>query len=106
MATRIGFVTPPAVRVAPAGTRAPGGEPDPKLVEAAREFEAMFVAQLLKQARQAARSLSERESAPGADVYEGWQDDAMARAVASGRGLGLAETLVRQLGGARTSPVR
>lgn len=97
--TRIPPVTPSTAAGKP---RAPA-EADPKLVSAAREFEALFVAQLLKQARQSARALSERETAPGSDVYEDWQDDAIARAVSTGRGFGLAEMLVRQLGGNPTS---
>lgn len=101
-----GLSSGPARPAAPAGGRGGSGEPDPKLVEAAREFEAIFVAQLLRQARASARAISQREPAPGADVYEGWQDEAMARAIAAGRGLGLAEMIVRQLGGAQPSRVR
>lgn len=69
-----------------------------KLKEVAEEFEALFVETILKQARTASRALSgEEKSGMGRDVYEGWQDQHLARAITTGGGIGLAETLYRQL---------
>lgn len=97
---------PAAVARAP-GTSAPGprrtGAPDPKLVEAAHAFEELLVAQLLSQARRAARLVAERPRVPGTDVYESWQDEAAARAIVAGGGFGLADLLVRQLAPRRST---
>lgn len=61
-----------------------------------REFEAILVEQVLRQARSAAHVGAVQKSF-GRGVYESWQDQTTAGALAAGDGIGLAEMLSRQL---------
>ena len=69
---------------------------DAKLLKAAQEFEAFFVAQMLKQMRQAIPS-SDPLHSRGEDMFRDLLDDQVGRDVAQGQGVGLADTLYRQL---------
>jgi Rod binding domain-containing protein len=70
---------------------------DEKLKEVAQEFEAIFLQTLLKEARQGARLLSNPTPSMERETYEAWQDESLARAIASGSGIGLGELIYRQL---------
>jgi flagellar protein FlgJ len=70
---------------------------DEKLKQVSQEFEAIFLQTLLKEARQGARLLSNPTPSMEQETYEGWQDEALARAIASGSGIGLGEMIYRQL---------
>jgi flagellar protein FlgJ len=73
---------------------------DPALREAARQFEGLFVSKLLQQALG-----GDREGGglcgqgPGADVYQGMLETFLSEHLSRGGGLGLADSLVRDLGG-------
>ncbi len=70
---------------------------DPKVLrEAARQFESLFAQQLLKASRSSAGGNDLLGGAEG-DVYRDLYDQQMALHLASGRGLGIAEMIVRQL---------
>lgn len=77
--------------------------PDPttaeeaKLKEAAQEFEQFFLQLLLKQARQTTQAMRGEETSQERQTYEEWQDEGVARAIASGQGIGLGEQLYKQL---------
>lgn len=80
--------------------RTPGckadGEKD-AIREAAREFEALFLRQLLAAMRKTVPDGG--RSVPGASFYQGLADQELSRAIAGGnRGLQLADLLARQLG--------
>jgi len=68
-----------------------------RLRESAREFEAVFLAIILKEMRQSTKGFSDEKASFARDTYEGWQDELFSRSMASGQGIGLAEVLYRQL---------
>ena len=73
-------------------------DPDSELLEAAEQFEAIFLNEFLKQARKA--KLAEDLFASSAkETYEGMLDREMSVQLSSQVNLGIADALVRQLGG-------
>ncbi len=67
------------------------------LREAAEDFEALFVRQLLATMRRTVPEGDAELRGPGMDIYEGMLDAQFAEHIAgSGRGLGLADMLMRQ----------
>ncbi len=73
------------------------------LREVARQFEALFIGLMLKEARKTdfGDGLFDSQQM---DFYQGMFDQQIALEMARGRGLGLADMLVRQLGGATAEP--
>jgi peptidoglycan hydrolase FlgJ len=71
------------------------------LKEAARQFESLFTQMLLKSMREANKSFGEDSlfGSDQADMYQDMFDDQIAMQMSKGKGLGLAEMLVRQLQG-------
>ena len=71
------------------------------LKEAARQFESLFTQMMLKSMRDANRSFSEGSmlSSSQGDFYQDMFDDQMALHLSQGKGLGLADMLIRQLSG-------
>lgn len=69
------------------------------LKEAATQFESLFTQMMLKSMREANRSFSEGSmfSSSQGDFYQDMFDDQIALHLSKGRGLGLADMLVRQL---------
>lgn len=70
------------------------------LKEVAKQFESLFTQMLLKSMREANKSFSEGESLFGSeqgDFYQDMFDDQLAVHLSQGKGLGLADLLVRQL---------
>lgn len=69
------------------------------LTEAARQFESLFTQMMLKSMRDANRAFSEGSmfSSSQGDFYQDMFDDQIAMHLSQGRGLGLADMLVRQL---------
>jgi flagellar protein FlgJ len=79
------------------------------LKEAARQFESLFTQMLLKSMREANKSFGEDSlfGSDQADMYQDMFDDQVAMQLSKGRGLGLADMLVRQLqqgAGPHTNP--
>ena len=68
------------------------------LREVARQFEALFLQQMLKSMREASvgEGLMDNDQSK---LYQGMYDQQLGIELSKGRGLGLAETLMRQLGG-------
>ncbi|MGE5589010.1 MAG: rod-binding protein, partial [Bacillota bacterium] len=75
-----------------------------RLKDACQQFEALFLQQLLKEARAGAAALSGGNRSFDREVYEGWQDEQFATALSGSGGIGLAEMLFRQLGGTDAAP--
>jgi peptidoglycan hydrolase FlgJ len=76
-----------------------------QLVTASREFEALYVTQFLKQARQSTLSdplISEESS----ETFRSMMDSELARSATSGLNLGIADAMVKQLSGNMTAPIR
>ena len=71
------------------------------LKEAARQFESLFTQMLLKSMRDANRSFGEDSlfGSDQADMYQDMFDNQIAMQMSKGKGLGLADMLVRQLQG-------
>jgi flagellar protein FlgJ len=76
------------------------------LQEAARQFESLFTQMLLESMREANKSFGEDSlfGSDQADMYQDMFDDQIAMQLSKGKGLGLAEMLVRQLQGGVTAP--
>jgi Rod binding domain-containing protein len=92
--------TGPTAAVTPQGQRVPSATPaeQKRLKEVAAEFESLFVSQLLQTMRGPGLKGGAIPAAPGREIYQGLMDQELGRAVAHGRGLGLADMLVQQLG--------
>jgi flagellar protein FlgJ len=71
------------------------------LKEAARQFESLFTQMLLKSMREANKSFGEDSlfGSDQGDMYQDMFDDQIAMQLSKGKGLGLADMLVRQLQG-------
>ena len=72
---------------------------DGKLMQAAKEFEAILVTQMLQVMRQSVPKSELLEEDPGRDTYYQMLDIEIGKQAARRGSLGLAETLYRQLGG-------
>ncbi len=64
--------------------------------KAAREFEAYFVAYLLKKMRETVPKSGLLGPGAGGDVYTSLMDEKVAEGIAGGGGLGLTQLLIRQ----------
>ena len=77
------------------------GQAPTALKEAARQFESLFTQMLLKSMREANKSFGEDSlfGSDQADMYQDMFDDQMAMQLSKGKGLGLADMLIKQLAG-------
>ena len=83
------------------GLKSQAQQHDPQaLKKAAQQFEALFTQQMLKGMRATLPGNPLTSSNEG-KMYQGMLDQQLAQNLSQGRGFGLAEMLVRQLGGAR-----
>lgn len=83
------------------GLRAAANQNDPAaLREVASQFEALFLQTMLKTMREASLGDPIFGDSDQQEMYQGMMDQQLALEMASGRGVGLADMLVRQLGGA------
>lgn len=96
-----------------AGLRAAADNRDPAaLREVASQFEALFLQTMLKSMREASLGDPLFGNSDQHEMYQGMLDQQLALDMASGKGIGLADMLVRQLGGedasklTRTRPVK
>ncbi len=79
--------------------RAEGNDRSPEtLRKVAGQFEALFVQMMLKNMREASLNEGMLES-DGGKLYQGMFDQQIAGEITKGKGLGLADMLIRQLGG-------
>lgn len=80
--------------------RTAAGKNDPAaLREVASQFEALFLQTMLKSMREASLGDPLFGDSDQMELYQSMQDEQMALEMASGKGVGLADMLVRQLGG-------
>lgn len=73
------------------------GESDPAAKKVAREFEAMFIALMLKSMRSTAGGESATGGGRAEDTYRSLLDQEYAMAAAQGGGIGLARSIEREL---------
>jgi flagellar protein FlgJ len=77
---------------------------DPKAIEAAaKQFESLFLNQLLKSMREA--QVGERDGifdSSASRMYTGLLDEQLANRIANGRGIGLADAVIAQIDRARS----
>ncbi|HEY2407700.1 MAG TPA: hypothetical protein VGI10_16950 [Polyangiaceae bacterium] len=73
--------------------------PDPRVVKAARDFEAIFVRQMLRSLEKTT-SLGTGHAAAGSSTYGSMVVNAMSEAVSSAGGLGLSDVLVKSFAAA------
>ena len=86
-----------------AGLRAAAEKNDPAVIrEVAGQFEALFVQSMLKSMRDASMGDPIFGDNNQMDMYQGMMDQQLSLEMASGKGIGLADMLVRQLGGTET----
>ena len=77
------------------------------LKEAAKQFESLFTQMLLKSMREANKTFGDSMfGGEQGEMYQDMFDDQMAVHLAQGRGLGLADMLIRQLSQAQPAPAR
>lgn len=82
------------------GMRAAAERNDPEVLrEVANQFEALFVQQVLKSMRDASLGDPLLGNSDQHNMYQDLMDQQLAIEMSSGKGLGLADMLVRQLGG-------
>lgn len=82
------------------GLRAAADQNDPAaLREVASQFEALFLQTMLKNMREASLGDPIFGNSDQQEMYQGMMDQQLALEMASGKGVGLADMLVRQLGG-------
>lgn len=73
-------------------------EDQEKLKETCRDFESIFINQMLKQARSSIQQIGGAEERSHArEIYESMQDEELAKAMSQGKGIGLAQELYKQL---------
>jgi len=85
------------------GLRAAAEKNDPAVLrEVAGQFEALFLQSMLKSMREASLGDPIFGESDQMDMYQGMMDQQLSLEMASGKGVGLADMLVRQLGGADT----
>lgn len=82
------------VRTSPQVQAAPTDE---QLKQVTEEFEAIFVELMLRNMRESTRRLGENNPSQARDIYESWQDQALAQRIVGGGGIGLAAQLYEQL---------
>ena len=70
---------------------------DQRLLEVARDFESIFLRQLLRQMRATVPRSNLVQASFGREVFEGMRDDFLAGEMSKSGGIGLAEMLYRQL---------
>ncbi len=68
-----------------------------KLMEVCQEFESIFLSIILKQARNAQQIGGFEERSYAREILEEMQDEQVARSMAKGQGIGLAQELYKQL---------
>jgi flagellar protein FlgJ len=76
-------------------TKLKGNNENNKMRNACEEFESVFISYLLKSMRKTIPNNSE-EDGFSRDVYTSMMDEEVAKAVAKGHGIGLADVLFRQ----------
>lgn len=84
-------------------TKAP--EDPQKLMEVCKEFESIFLNMMLQQMRKTVPDGGLVEKSYARDLYESLQDEEVAKEMAKGGGIGLAQELYKQLSRTGRNPI-
>jgi len=76
--------------------------PDPKLLQAAKDFEAIFVRQMLKSVEKTTAAGGSAKPTAGQSTYGSMIVDSLSDSIAKGGGLGLADVVARSMMAAHT----
>ncbi len=68
-----------------------------KIKEVASEFESLFILQMLKQMRSSVIKGGLVDDSKGEEIYRSMMDNELSRVIASGKGIGIKDMLLRQL---------
>lgn len=79
---------------------------DAKLKKACQDFEAIILQQMLTAMRKSIPKDGLLEGGYSQDMYQSMYDEALAKEMASGKGIGLADNLFQQLSGASKPQAR
>jgi len=91
-------MTPIAPTTAASVSAAPKADaPDPKLVKAAKDFEAIFLRQMLKQLEKTTAAGCGAQASAGQGTYGSMIVDSVAESISKAGGLGLADVIAKSL---------
>lgn len=76
--------------------------PDPKLLQAAKDFEAIFVRQMLKSVEKTTAAGGSAKPTAGQSTYGSMIVDSLSESITKGGGLGLADVVARSMMAAHT----
>jgi peptidoglycan hydrolase FlgJ len=82
---------------APATTPAKAEAPDPKTLQAAKDFEAIFVRQMLKSLEKTTAAGCGTQASAGEKTYGSMIVDTLSESISKAGGLGLADVIARSL---------
>ena len=68
-----------------------------RLTDAAQQFEAMFLQEMLKPLRSGSDGEPDKDASPGSDTMSSYGTEAVARAIAKSGGLGIARQIVAKV---------
>jgi peptidoglycan hydrolase FlgJ len=80
--------------------------PDPRIQKAARDFEAIFVRQMLKSVEKTTAAGAGTQAAPGENTYGSMIVGALSDAISKAGGLGLADEIGKSLARAVAKPTK
>jgi len=91
-------IGPVALSSAQAAAATPKTEaPDPSLLKAAKEFESIFVRQMLKSVEKTTAAGCGTKAAPGQSTYGSMIVDTLSDSISKGGGLGLADVVAKSM---------
>lgn len=86
-----------SIHAATAGAPAKAEAPDPKALKAARDFEAIFVRQMLKSLEKTTAAGCGSQASAGEKTYGSMIVDTLSESISKAGGLGLADVIARSL---------
>ena len=87
-----------------AGAPAKADAPDPALLKAAKDFESIFVRQMLKSLEKTTAAGGSAKPQPGQSTYGSMVVDTLADSISKGGGLGLADVVARSMMASHAAP--
>jgi flagellar protein FlgJ len=96
----------PAISATAQPTTAKADAVDPKVLKAARDFEAIFIRQMLKSVEKTAAAGAGTTASPGESTYGSMVVGALSDAVSNAGGLGLADVIAKSVARAGVKPVK
>jgi flagellar protein FlgJ len=88
---------PPITSTPAVNTTSSAPAPDPRIQKAARDFEAIFVRQMLKSVEKTTAAGAGTQAAPGENTYGSMIVGALSDAISQAGGLGLADEISKSL---------